>query len=141
MPIFEFKNPKLEGSFGSLFEFDTIKIDTELKQKKYCFYIKNKYTVSEVNTNEFGDYVIDSVPTPGGDYSCETTYNKDKVQENASGFINYINNFISKIKPTIDFINNQILNLYNSMPSIVRLFIISVFVIFIIVLILRMVIK
>lgn len=141
MPIFEFKNPKLEGSFGSLFEFDTIKIDTELKQKKYCFYIKNKYTVSEVNTNEFGDYVIDSVPTPGGDYSGETTYNKDKVQENASGFINYINNFISKIKPTIDFINNQILNLYNSMPSIVRLFIISVFVIFIIVLILRMVIK
>lgn len=141
MPIFEFKNPKLEGSFGSLFEFDTIKIDTELKQKKYCFYIKNKYTVSEINTNEFGDYVIDSVPTPGGDYSGETTYNKDKVQENASGFINYINNFISKIKPTIDFINNQILNLYNSMPSIVRLFIISVFVIFIIVLILRMVIK
>ena len=52
-----------------------------------------------------------------------------------------VNKFINEIKDTINFIRENIYNFYLSMPLLLRMFLISIFVILIVKLIIGMVVK
>ena len=115
------------GSFG----------DTPLT---YCFYIKNEFNVTELQTNEWDDYV-GTVPTPGGDLDVITSHNKNNSSDKVDSFFSTINNVISELRPTINFIKEHIEQLYLSMPLIVRSFIISFLVLILIRILIGMVVK
>lgn len=124
--VFWFKDPYIEYLDGTKKDDST----------KYCFYIKKEFDVNILNKNQNGDY--ESTINILGSETDDKTY-KNEFDLDPSNSIGTINNFIFKIKPTITFINTHLFNFYTHLPNIVRMFIFSVLVIFIIILILRMV--
>ena len=144
-PIFIWDNPSkttisssgiIHGGGGRRLDFDEdFDISTD-----YCFYIKNQYDVTIVQPNESGDF-YGTVSSPDGDYYFSTTINSDNYQSNSKGYFSIVNDFISQIRSTINFINTQIYNFYLSMPLIVRTFILSVLTLFIVKLIINMIVR
>ena len=143
-PIFIWDNPSkttisssgiIHGGSGRRLDFDEdLDISTD-----YCFYIKNQYDVTIVQANEWGDF-YGTVSSPDGDYNFSTTYNIENYQI-SKGYFSIVNDFISQIRSTINFINTQIYNFYLSMPLIVRTFILSVLTLFIVKLIINMIVR
>lgn len=105
----------------------------------YCFYIKNKYDVVLLNTNEWGDLYTDITILGDKDITISTSQNESDV--NNVGIFSVVNNFIYQIKGTIIFINTNIHNLFLAMPLIVRMFILSVLTVFIIKFIIDMIVR
>ena len=102
---------------------------------EYCFYIKNEYEVNEVILDEWGDHYV-SVNTPNGPINYGTTINKDKTD--SESFLSQPIKFISEMSGTITFLNANIYNLYMSMPLVVRTFLITALIIFIVMLIMKL---
>lgn len=127
--VFWFKDPYIEYLDG------TKKDDSE----KYCFYIKNEYDVNILNKNQNGDFES-SITILGGINRDDVTY-ENELNNNSNGFFSTINNFISKIRPTVIFINTHILELYTSMPLIVRSFILSFLTLIVIRILIGMVVR
>lgn len=127
--VFWFKDPYIEYLDG------TIKNDSE----KYCFYIKNEFDVNILTKNANGDF-NSSITILGGINKDDVTY-ENELNNNSNGFFSTVNNFISKIRPTVMFINTHILELYTSMPLIVRSFILSFLVLIIIRILIGMVVR
>lgn len=100
----------------------------------YCFYIKNEFNVTELKNDEWNDYT-GVVPTPGGDLNVNTSYNKNNSNTNSSLSQPII--FINSMKDTINLINSLIYEFYMSLPVLLRTFIITLFIILIIMLIMR----
>lgn len=106
----------------------------------YCFYIKTDFNVTELKNNEWNDY-IGTVPTPGGNLDVITSHNKNNNTNKTDLYFSNINNFINEIGETVNFINSYILELYTSMPLIVRSFILSFLVLILIRILIGMVVK
>lgn len=110
--------------------------DEEIEiSNEYCFYIKNEYEVNEVILDEWGDHYV-SVNTPNGPINYGTTINKDKTD--SESFLSQPIKFISEMSGTITFLNANIYNLYMSMPLVVRTFLITALIIFIVMLIMKL---
>lgn len=114
-------NGSVHGGSGTRLDFDE-----EIEIERYCFYIKNIYEVTEVNLNEYGDY-YGIVITPNGDYEFNTSFNKDNLD--VDGYLSLPQNFINRITPTLLIVNNLIYEFYMGLPLMLRLYIITFFVI------------
>lgn len=142
--IFEFKNPTQlthndktntdHGGGGLRLDFDN-EVETF---KDYCFYIKNEYEVQYLNIDEFND-VYGQIITPNGIIEISTSYNKNNLS--SGGLMSQVNYFIKQIKGTIDFIRETVYDFYLSLPLLVRMFLISLFVILIVKFIIEMVVR
>ena len=116
-----------------------LEVDKEIEiGNEYCFYIKNQYVVQYIQTDEFGD-VYGVVDLPSGSKEFYTSHFKDNIQ--TGGLMSQVNKFINEIKDTINFIRENIYNFYLSMPLLLRIFLISIFVILIVKFIIGMVVK
>ena len=113
-------------------------IQNELNNDRYCFYINKKYEINYVDIDELGDYE-GNIVTPNGALNFKTTYNADNLD--TQGVFSISSTFISKISDCITFINDNIYNLYLSMPVLLRMFIITFFVISSIKLIINMIVR
>lgn len=138
--IFWFEEPyKIHMFAGVGAVIPDLKFDNEIENdNEYCFYIKNQYEVTYVNTNEFDDY-YGTVPTPNGDLDFETSYMESNMD--TGGLMSQVNKFISHIRDTINFINEYVYSLYLSLPVLVRMFLISLSVILIVKFIIGMVVR
>lgn len=126
--IFEFKSPGVK-----YIDSDDINYPDE-----YCFYIKSRYNVNILDRDEFGD-VYGTIVTPNGNVDINISHNQDSM--NNVGIFSTITNFMSRIRDSVHFINENIYDFYNSMPLIVRMFIISCLGLFIVKFIIDMVVK
>ena len=104
-----------------------------------CFYIKNEYDVNILRTNDSGDFVGDYIALGGIDFSDSTHYYN--VDNSFNGYFSTLTNFMSRISSTVYFINSNVYNFFLSMPLIVRMFIISILVLFIVKLIINMIVR
>lgn len=104
----------------------------------YCFYIKNEYSFQYVNLDSYGDF-FGTVETPNGDYNFDTTYNKDNF--NSSNSFSTVSSFISSIYGSLSVVRDFITSIFNEFPLVLKSFIISIFIILLIFLIIKMVVK
>ena len=105
----------------------------------YCFYINKRFDVYELKENEWGDIYGDDIKFNGDTIDVSSTDNMSKVD--SKGLFSKVIFFIDEMRPTINFINNNIYNFYNSLPFLLRLFIISAFSLIMIKLIITMIVK
>ena len=106
-----------------------------IDDNEFCFYINKRYKVTRVYS-DFDDNYYGTVPVFGEDY------NFLGIRENTSrGIFSTISNFISRISGTVGFINENIYNLYNSMPLLLQMFIVSVLSLIILKIIIDMVVR
>ena len=142
LPVYYFENPityssignNIHGGGGTRLEFDE-----ELEENiEYCFYIKNNYHVEYLEVDEFNDY-YGSITTPDGTIEINSSNNKNNIL--SGGLMTQVNNFINHLKDTINFIRDSIYEFYLALPLLVRLFLISVFVILIVKFIIGMVVR
>lgn len=141
--IFSFNNSYLkQAGISTVVDNAYIKyLDGTIKEDsdQYCFYIKNEYDVNILNRNENGDF-NSTITVLGGINKDDKTYELE-MGRNTKGFFSTVNNFISKIRPTVIFINTHIFELYTSLPLIVRSFIISFLVLILIRILIGMVVR
>lgn len=90
--------------------------------EKSCFYIKKEYIVNILKKDNFNDD-YGSVDTPWGKEDISTTLNFKNQDVNSSMF--NVLTFLNEIKGTIMFINTNIYDFFNSMPVIVKMFILT----------------
>lgn len=104
-----------------------------------CFYIRKDFDVTLLNTDEFGDKYGDL--TIMGDEKLEilTTQNISNIDN--KGLFEKVKLFLNKITKPINFVKDYIFDLYDSMPYILKLFIISVFGLIVIKILIGMVVR
>ena len=142
IPIYYFENPTTYSSIGNNIYGGggtRLDVDNEIDiGRKYCFYIKNNYYIEYLKTDEFGDLYGDII-TPNGNLHISSSNNKDNLL--SGGLMSQVNNFIKQIKDTLNFIRENIYNFYLSMPLLLRMFLISIFIILIVKFVIGMVVK
>lgn len=140
--IFVFDNPSklYVGSSGIIHSGGgtRLEFDEEIEDNSYCFYIRKEFVVQYIESDEFYDF-YGEVETPFGNIEFFTSYKKDKMSSN--GLMSQVLGFISTIKDTLNFVRKQIYYFYLSLPLLVRMFLISLFVILIIKFIIGMVVR
>lgn len=119
----------LHGGAGRPLEDENDIVSSECKEgytyeypNTICFYIKNNMEINILHRDGFGDD-YGSVKTPWGDEDIGTTENLSN--QSSSFFMNNVLIFLSDIKGTVLFINDKVFYCYNSLPFIVRLFILT----------------
>ena len=131
------------GYYFSVFHFDKpgikyIDSDKVDYPDNYCFYIRKDYDVVVFNRDEFGDSYGD-INTPDGNTDVSTTENRDNYDSDRSS--STILSFLTNISDELVFVKDSVTNLYNSMPFLLRLFILSIFNILLFKIIIGMVVK
>ncbi|MDO4962608.1 MAG: hypothetical protein Q4E75_00690 [bacterium] len=135
-PIFWFRDLKIETPTD---HYSPITSDY-LSTSYICFYINKEYDVNILKHNSFGD-VYGTVEVLDGVILDDQTHKNEFSVSTPSGSITNIDNFITYIRNTIIFINQNITSLYLALPTPIRMFILFALTIFVIILILRLVIK
>lgn len=126
------------GGGHKLDEDDNVIEDNITENGLYCFYIKNEYSFTYVNTDSYGDF-FGAVETPNGNYNFDTTYHKDNF--NSSNSFSTVSSFISSIYGSLSVVRDFITSIFNEFPLVLKSFIISIFIILLVYLIIKMVVK
>lgn len=112
-----------ENALGDYY-FDMFYYNPTDPNSSVCVFIPKYFDVTFINLNEHGGMIAD-IETPGGTINLlpiESITGNDSTFE---GLFSSVNNFISKISTPLELINGYIYDLYNSMPFLLKLFIIS----------------
>jgi len=111
----------------------------EARNGNVCFYIKKDFDVNLLNTDEFGDKYGDI--TIMGDEKLEISTSVNISNLDSKGLFEKVKLFLNEISDSIDFVKDYIFDLYDSMPYLLKLFIISVFGLIVIKILIGMVVR
>ncbi|MBQ9072128.1 MAG: hypothetical protein IJY25_03115 [Bacilli bacterium] len=128
--IFSFKN-----------NIEVVNLNNEISTdyENYCFYIRNDFDITILNTDEFGDQYGDIVIM--GDEILHISTSHNAANLDSKGLFEKVKVFLNKMTNPINFVKDYIYELYESMPMLLKLFIISVFGLVVIKILIGMVVK
>ncbi len=104
--------------------FDMFYYNPKNENSSVCMFIPKYFDVTFVTLNEHGGMIAD-IETPGGTTNLLPTESIPGDDATTGGLFSSVNNFISKISTPLELVNGYIYDLYNSMPFLLKLFIIS----------------
>ena len=111
----------------------------EARNGNVCFYIRKDFDVNLLNTDEFGDKYGDI--TIMGDEKLEISTSVNISNLDSKGLFEKVKLFLNEMTEPIDFVKDYIFDLYDSMPYLLKLFIISVFGLIVIKILIGMVVR
>lgn len=103
-----------------------------------CIYVPKDYKVYTLTENNDG--ISGSIELPDGSIE-QFAPSLDSDDINSDFLFSNINNFVDKIKNSLEFIREQIYNFYSSMPAMIKMFLLSVLTILIIAIVIGMVVR